>query len=105
MLNSHDTAYGIGGIARLGQGELPADWVMGEHVRLGCGHLILSRAFRGGADDIETMKASIDLAGELKMLRAVERQWRNASDSDLMANQQRLSEKVFSLARHARIAQ
>lgn len=37
--------YGFGGIAQLGQGELPAEHVIGEHFRLGSSMAILSRSF------------------------------------------------------------
>ena len=37
--------YGFGGIARIGTGMLPADVILGEHVRLGSGIVILSRGF------------------------------------------------------------
>lgn len=38
-------AYGFGGIARLGAGELPAEAVVAEHYRLGSSMAILSRSF------------------------------------------------------------
>lgn len=37
--------YGFGGIARIGLGDLPAEYIIGEHVRLGSGMVILSRSF------------------------------------------------------------
>ncbi len=37
--------YGFGGIARIGTGLLSADVILGEHVRLGSGSVILSRGF------------------------------------------------------------
>lgn len=37
--------YGFGGIARLGQGELASEYVMGEHYRLNSSMAILSRSF------------------------------------------------------------
>lgn len=37
--------YGFGGIARLGQGALPAEYIIGEHYRLGSSMAILSRSF------------------------------------------------------------
>lgn len=37
--------YGFGGIARLGEGELPAERVIMEHYRLGSTRAILSRSF------------------------------------------------------------
>uniref|UniRef100_UPI004056269D aldolase/citrate lyase family protein n=1 Tax=Alistipes sp. TaxID=1872444 RepID=UPI004056269D len=39
--------FGFGGIARIGEGLLPSDNILGEHVRLGSSSVILSRAFKG----------------------------------------------------------
>ena len=41
--------YGFGGIARIGTGTLPAEYILGEHVRLGSSAVILSRGFVGQA--------------------------------------------------------
>ena len=38
-------SYGFGGIGRLGKGELPAEYIIKEHYRLGSGCAILSRSF------------------------------------------------------------
>lgn len=38
-------SYGFGGIASLGKGMLPAEYVIKEHYRLGSGCVILSRSF------------------------------------------------------------
>ena len=37
--------FGFGGIARLGQGALPAEYILAEHKRLGSKQVILSRSF------------------------------------------------------------
>lgn len=37
--------FGFGGIARLGQGMLPAEYILAEHYRLGSTRAILSRSF------------------------------------------------------------
>ena len=39
--------FGFGGIARIGEGDLPSDFILGEHVRLGSSSVILSRTFKG----------------------------------------------------------
>ena len=41
----HGIPFGIGGIARLGRGTLPAERILAEHVRLGSQAVILSRSF------------------------------------------------------------
>lgn len=45
--------FGFGGIARIGEGDLPSDNILGEHVRLGSTSVILSRTFKGiiGVDE------------------------------------------------------
>lgn len=44
-IKDRDIPYGFGGIAQLGQGDLPAEYVIAEHHRLGSSMAILSRSF------------------------------------------------------------
>lgn len=44
-IKSYGLPYGFGGIARLGYGMLPSEYVICEHYRLGSGAAILSRSF------------------------------------------------------------
>lgn len=48
---------GIGGIAKIGQGELPAEKIIGEHVRLGSTTAILSRSFK---NDNKNLKEEVE---------------------------------------------
>lgn len=45
--NKKGMPFGFGGIARIGEGDLPSDNILGEHVRLGSTSVILSRTFKG----------------------------------------------------------
>lgn len=45
--NKAGIPFGFGGIARIGEGDLPSDNILGEHVRLGSQSVILSRTFKG----------------------------------------------------------
>ena len=45
IIDSYGIPYGFGGIARLGFGMLPAEYVIAEHYRLGSSMAILSRSF------------------------------------------------------------
>lgn len=49
--------FGIGGIARLGQGAIPAEMVLAEHARLGSEWVILSRGFYARAETVEALEA------------------------------------------------
>jgi len=78
--------YGFGGIARLGQGELPAERVITEHYRLGSTRAILSRSF------CDTTKLrSVDEANEIftenmKTLRKFESTLPRMSPAELEEN-------------------
>ena len=64
--------FGFGGLAKVGEGLLPAQFVLGEHYRLKSGSVILSRTFRNevGAN----CSAPLDLALEISRLRDCEKQ-------------------------------
>ena len=55
--------FGFGGIARIGDGLLPAEKILAEHVRLGSSSVILSRTFKGEVGDNAVEK--IDLSEEV----------------------------------------
>ena len=48
--------YGFGGIAKIGEGTLPAERIVMEHYRLGSTRVILSRSFCN-ADEIKDISA------------------------------------------------
>jgi len=52
--------WGFGGIAQIGEGILPAEFIIGEHIRLGSEMAILSRTFKN---------KNKNLAGETKKIR------------------------------------
>lgn len=56
--------FGFGGIARIGEGDLPSDYILGEHVRLESTSVILSRTFKGIAS-VDKNAHPIDLAEEV----------------------------------------
>lgn len=60
--------FGIGGIARVGQGDVPGELVMAEHVRLGSSGVILSRAFHAGADSVDALNDGFLFRDELQRL-------------------------------------
>lgn len=62
--NRKGMPFGFGGIARIGDGMLPADMILGEHVRLGSMSVILSRTFKGGDSPV-----AIDFKGEVDKVR------------------------------------
>lgn len=60
--------FGFGGIARIGEGDLPSDNILGEHVRLGSQSVILSRTFKGVVG-VDANARPIDLKEEVDKVR------------------------------------
>nr|WP_163503647.1 aldolase/citrate lyase family protein [Halomonas socia] len=97
QLNQAGVAWGVGGVARVGQGELPAETVLGEHVRLGSQWIILSRAFHAGAATSAGLLEALDFPAEIAKLRQAEAHWRSADESSLLENQRQLAECAYRL--------
>jgi hypothetical protein len=99
VLNQAGATWGVGGVARIGQGELPAETVLGEHVRLGSQWIILSRAFHSGAATSADLLETLDFPSEIDKLRQAEVYWRSAGEASLLANQRQLADCAYRLGR------
>lgn len=66
--NKAGKPFGFGGIARIGEGDLPSDYILGEHVRLGSTSVILSRTFKGIVG-VDKNTRPIDLNEEVQKVR------------------------------------
>lgn len=85
-------SFGFGGIARVGDGMLPAEKIIGEHVRLNSSSVILSRTFKGEVGDSTGVK--ISLADEVKKVKdrfTIMESW---SQSDFVQNKKQVKEIV-----------
>lgn len=60
--------FGFGGIARVGEGMLPAELILSEHARLGSSNVILSRTFHRNSTNLDDLKMVMDLQIEVKKL-------------------------------------
>jgi hypothetical protein len=69
ILRSTGMPFGIGGLARVGEGLLPAELLLAEHVRLGSTGAILSRTFHRRAKTIEEIQVHMDFKQEIQRLR------------------------------------
>jgi hypothetical protein len=97
VLNQAGVTWGVGGVARIGQGELPAETVIGEHIRLGSQWIILSRAFHSGVATSAELLETLDFPSEINKLRQAESHWRSADEASLLANQWELAKCAYRL--------
>lgn len=94
VLRKHRIPFGIGGLARAGEGIVSPDFLLGEHVRLGSSAAILSRTFHRSAENVEQLASDMDFAGEVEKLRQLYRNFRSASESELAENRIMTADRV-----------
>jgi len=86
--------FGFGGIARVGEGIIPGELVMGEHLRLGSSSVILSRTFHRKSSGISDFKTNLDLKQELGKLFDAAEKLKLRSEEQMSADHQRLQSAV-----------
>ena len=86
--------FGFGGIARIGYGMVPAEYIIKEHYRLGSTAAILSRCFGDvyKMDDLSEVEALFDT--EIKRIRLVEKEAEKMSKEQAEANRLEVIERV-----------
>jgi 2-keto-3-deoxy-L-rhamnonate aldolase RhmA len=86
--------FGFGGIARYGEGVIPGEMVLGEHLRLGSSSVILSRTFHRKSETYDEFKSTINLKEEVGKLISAEAQLKMRSESQISDDQERLNSAV-----------
>lgn len=87
ILNDARIPFGIGGVARVGEGLLPAELLLSEHARLGSTAAILSRTFHRQAASVEEIRAQMDFGAEVAKLRRAYAEHAKASQEQLLHKQ------------------
>lgn len=85
IIKSKGIKFGFGGIARMGEGIIPAEMILGEHYRLNSSMVILSRNFRNNMDD---------LSSNIKAIRNYEKNLQSQDNSFFKENQEKLKKKI-----------
>jgi hypothetical protein len=93
--------FGIGGIARTGEGAVPAELLLGEHVRLGSTAAILSRSFHRGAASVTDLER--DFVEEIGKLNAAYASWAAKPAAELDALHDEVRRRVTAIAEQRRV--
>lgn len=81
--------FGFGGIARVGEGIIPGEMVLGEHLRLGSSAVILSRTFHRKSEAFSEFKDNINLELEIKKLLAEAEKLALRSSQEILNDRQK----------------
>lgn len=93
-INSKGVKYGFGGIARIGQGMLPADKILAEHYRLGSEMVILSRTFHERVETVTDLRDKFSFREEIKKIRTSEKEFLDWTEEQFVENKKRVREIV-----------
>lgn len=88
--------FGFGGMAKIGEGTLPAEAILAEHFRLGSDSVILSRTFRNEVGD---NKDKVDLVKEVAKIRKQEAIISKWTDLDFENNRKFVKEKIGEIVK------
>lgn len=91
--------FGIGGIARVGEGLVPAEMLLAEHARLGSTAAILSRTFHRNCATVAEIEGEMDFAGEIARLRQAHNEHTRAAPESLGAIHEQLQQRVAEIVR------
>jgi len=97
VLKKANIPFGIGGIARVGEGILPAELLISEHVRLGSNAAILSRTFHRQIASAAEIAEQMDFADEVCKIRNEVRRAREMTTALLHENQREVQRRVANV--------
>lgn len=89
--------YGFGGVARVGTGTLPAQRIIGEHVRLGSQCVILSRSFCNTAEITDYDEIERIFMEEVPKIRRAEQEFAHCTAEELLENKRQVAIAVQSI--------
>jgi len=88
---------GFGGVGRPGSGTLPADYILGEHVRMGSDLVILSRSFCNTDKITDPAEIEAIFTGGVADVRRVEAEAHSWTAEQFEANRQKVIECVKTI--------
>lgn len=82
LLNLKNIEFGFGGISKIGHGEIKAEMILSEHIRLGSQSVILSRSFHNKSKNLSEIKLN-NFETEFKKLKLKEEEIKKLTNQEL----------------------
>lgn len=98
-LRDANIPYGFGGVGRPGSGTLPAEYIIGEHIRLGSQYVILSRSFCNTANISDLNEIRRIFMSGVAEIRSVERACAVWTQEQFAENHRRVCDCVAEIVK------
>lgn len=103
MAKQSGLRFGFGGIARIGEGTIPGEMVLGEHLRLGSDSVILSRTFyRDGGPSMSNSDPEQVFNEEVQKLRAAEKSQSTRTQNEVEQDHNVFINRVYEIINEKR---
>ncbi|MGF1758894.1 aldolase/citrate lyase family protein [Photobacterium sagamiensis] len=89
--------FGFGGLARIGEGTLPAELILAEHVRLGSSCVILSRTFHRQSESLSDLQSFMNLEDEVNKIVLARESLLKRDLSAQLSDKQHVNDIVLSI--------
>jgi hypothetical protein len=89
--------FGFGGIARIGEGVIPGELILSEHLRLGSNSVILSRTFHNKGKTKADFKNNLDLQREMQRLFKKIEELKLRSENRIDEDREKFKNLVFHI--------
>jgi hypothetical protein len=99
IIHAAGLPMGIGGLARAGEGLLPAELLVAEHVRLHSTGAILSRTFHRNSLTVADVERDMDFTVEVDKLQQAYQSHSKASKEELLAVHREVSARIATIVR------
>lgn len=100
VIKGNGKRFGFGGIARIEEGLLPAEYILAEHERLGSSSVILSRTFHRQFDNLDKKDPNLNFYQEIKKLRDCEKRMSLRTEEERQNDKQKLLEVTMEIINH-----
>lgn len=91
---AHGIPYGFGGIAKIGHGDVPAEYILEEHIRLNSSMVILSRSFYDANKNVDLQYIEKEFFENVKQVRDYESYASAKAPQELEENKKRIQAAV-----------
>ena len=97
IIKESGVPFGFGGMARLGEGTLPAEYIIGEHYRMGSSGVILSRTFCDTWTYRDYEQITEIFESEVKKIRDYEKFLKKQNEQFFLENHERTKNAVSNI--------
>lgn len=103
IIKNSNLPFGFGGVARIGEGDVPGELILAEHVRLGSNSVILSRSFHKSGSELISFRKNIDLEAEINKLIYFIKYLKLRDSNQIELDRKTLVEKVLKIVKSKKL--